>query len=264
MALENTMIKSFMSMGLLIGALALTGCATGPNPSDPFEHANRQIYKFNDSIDKTVAQPIARTYNRHTPNIIKQGIRNFFQNLGMISTTLNNIFQLKLQKTPDDLLRLAINTTAGVGGLFDIASRMGIPKNNEDFGQTLGYWGVRPGPYFMIPFIGPNTLRDGIGRPIDVIVNPVSSLIDNSSTTYALSGIQIVDTRARLLTVTDIVDQQFDPYTFIRDNYLKRRENQILDQKPPPNSSSPGAIVPQKSLLEMEKELFGDEPLDQF
>ena len=182
----------------------------------------------------------------------------------MISTTLNNIFQLKLHKTPDDLLRLAINTTAGVGGLFDIASRMGIPKNNEDFGQTLGYWGVRPGPYFMIPFIGPNTLRDGIGRPIDVIVNPVSSLIDNSSTTYALSGIQIVDTRARLLTVTDIVDQQFDPYTFIRDNYLKRRENQILDQKPPPNSSSPGAIVPQKSLLEMEKELFGDEPLDQF
>ncbi len=257
------MSNSFKNISVII-LIFLTGCATTPHNSDPFEPVNRKVYQFNYSIDKAITKPIAKTYSKYTPSVVRQGVRNFFKNLGMISTTLNNIFQLKLHKTPDDILRFTLNTTVGVGGLFDVASRLGIPKNNEDFGQTLGHWGVSPGPYLMIPFIGPHTLRDALGRPLDIVANPVSSLINDPSVTYPLAALQITDTRARLLTVTEIVDQQFDPYMFIRDNYLKRREALILDKNPSENNNSAGVIVPQKSLLEMEKELFGDEPLDHF
>ncbi len=249
---------------IVLTLVFLSGCASGSHRGDPFEAVNRKIYNFNHSIDKVVTKPIAKTYSRYTPNSVKQGVRNFFQNLGMISTTLNNIFQLKLYKTPDDLLRITLNSTVGVGGLFDVASRLGIPINDEDFGQTLGYWGVKSGPYLMIPFVGPTTVRDGLGRPIDIIANPVSSLITNNSITYALSGIQITDKRARLLTVTDIVDTQLDPYAFLRDNYLRRRDALILDNLGMENNRAPGALVPEKSLLEMDNELFGDEPLEQF
>ena len=251
-------------MIVILILIFLNGCAIGPHRGDPFESINRKIYTFNYSVDKSITKPIAKTYSKYAPNVAKHGIRNFFQNLGMISTALNNIFQLKLHKTPDDLLRITLNSTVGVGGLFDIATRLGIPKNNEDFGQTLGHWGVRSGPYLMIPFVGPTTVRDGLGRPLDVITNPVSSLISDPTTTYSLTALQITDTRARLLTVSDIIDQQLDPYAFIRDNFLDRRASLVEDRHPNNKDESPGALVPEKSLLEMEKELFGDEPLGDF
>lgn len=222
---------------------------------------NRKIYSFNNTVDSVIAKPIARTYENYIPNFIKVGTKNFFDNLGMISTALNNILQLKLRKTPDDIIRVALNTTIGIGGLFDVATQIGIPRHDEDFGQTLGYWGIKSGPFLMLPLVGPSTVRDGVGRPIDAIINPKSSLINNDRTTFALTGVQIVNVRARLLDLTDIVDQQLDPYSFIREAYLNRRISLVKDL-PPGRSNSGGALVPQKSLLEMEKELFGDETLE--
>ena len=157
----------------LLVAGALAGCATGPDrkPGDPLEPMNRQIFKFNDALDRTIAQPVAKGYQKVTPQPIRQAISNFFSNLGDLGTAANNILQLKITDATEDVMRFVMNSTFGIGGLLDFATPAGLPKHHEDFGLTLGRWGVPAGPYLVLPLFGPSSVRDSTGYIVDFRFN---------------------------------------------------------------------------------------------
>src|SRR3954451_11493938 len=152
----------------------LSGCATGTNPRDPFETVNRGIYQFNEGVDKAILKPIAQGYRFVVPQFIRGSISNFFSNINDVVVMLNNVLQGKFTTAYSDFGRIAMNSTLGIVGLFDIASEAGIEKHDEDFGQTLGYWGVQDGPFLMLPFYGPSTVRDTVGRAVDYHLDPVT------------------------------------------------------------------------------------------
>jgi len=204
----------------------------GPrDPFDPWEGYNRSMTKFNDKLDKYVVKPVAKGYFWITPTVVNKGVTNFFSNLGDVIVFANDIMQLKIKSALDDFSRVAYNSVFGLGGFLDVATEMGLEKRNEDFGQTMGYWGVPKGPYFVLPLIGPSTVRDTFGLATDIFVfDPVTTQVDNIWVQYQLYGLQIVDIRADLLPAGDIVkDASLDPYIFIRDAYLQRRLNHIYD-----------------------------------
>ncbi len=220
----------------LIAALATAGCASvqgPPDPQDPWEGFNRGVFAFNQTVDKALVKPAAELYQTVTPDPVDRSITNFFSNLNDVIVALNNLLQLKIEPAVSDVGRIVANTTFGVFGLFDVATHFGLEKNNEDFGQTLGYWGMDPGPYLMLPLLGPSTVRDTVGRAGDFAASPMD--IFDETTRWVLRGVNVIDTRADLLSVSRIAETAaLDEYVFIRDAYLQRRRYLVFDGNPPP------------------------------
>ena len=217
-------------------ALLLAGCAsTGEfaDPRDPWEDFNRSMYSFNDAVDKALIKPLAKGYKAVVPVPVDRGVTNFFNNLGDVRSAINNLLQFKLQRATSDLGRVAFNSTLGVLGFFDVATNMNLPRYDEDFGQTLGVWGSSPGPYIVLPLLGPSNGRDTIGLVVDWFTSPVS-YIEDDGVRIALRSLWLVDRRADLLGASDLVEQAaLDPYEFVRDAYLQKRQYDIYDGNPP-------------------------------
>lgn len=209
----------------------LTGCATtADNPKDPYEGFNRAMFAVNEGID-VVVKPVAKGYDAAAPLPVKAGVGNFFGNIYDVWTAFNNFLQGKGSQGLSDVGRVLVNSTIGIGGVFDVASEMGLEKHTEDFGQTLGKWGVGDGPYFYWPLIGPRTTRDTFGWMVDSYADPVWRL-DDVPLRNTLVGVRFIDLRASLLPTDRIVDQAaFDKYNYIRDAYLQNRHSEINDGK---------------------------------
>ena len=215
--------------------LLLAGCAVGPhaNPRDPFEPLNRGIYKFNDEVDNAVLKPVATAYRDVTPAMLRRGVGNFFGNLQDAWSFVNNALQLKGQAAVESLFRFGVNTFIGLGGIHDVASEMNIEKHTKDFGHTLGFWGFAPGPYLVLPLLGPSSLRDAAARVVD-LQGDIASNISHAPTRNAVTVVRIVDKRADLLKATAMLDAvALDKYTFTRDTYLQSRRSEIFDGNPP-------------------------------
>ncbi|PUE37048.1 ABC transporter [Limnohabitans sp. Hippo3] len=217
--------------------LVLQGCATVTNPDsrDPWESMNRSVYKFNDALDTAAIQPAAKAYVAVLPSPVRTGIHNFLGNLGDVWSMANSALQLKGQATAETFMRITVNTFLGLGGVLDVASEMRLEKRKEDFGQTLGYWGVKPGPYVVLPILGPSTLRDTLATPLDMKGDVVQQFNDQAARNV-LSVTRVMDVRSGLLQTVDVIKAAaLDPYTFVRDAYLQKRENDVHDGNPPAN-----------------------------
>lgn len=229
-------LKRWSLSALLVALSALSaGCATGPNanPKDPLEPMNRSISSFNDTVDDNLLKPVAVGYRDYTPQFVQTGVGNFFRNISDMFSTVNNGLQFKGRETAESLMRVVVNTTFGIYGLFDVATPIGLERHPEDFGQTLGYWGVPDGPYLVLPLLGPSTLRDTSVLPVEFAVDPVSNY-DNLSVRHVAVATRIVDKRASLLQATNFLsDAAIDKYSFSRDSYLQYRRNQVYDGNPP-------------------------------
>jgi len=222
---------------LALATLALaTGCASvspSGNPRDPWEGYNRRMYAVNDALDREVLKPVAQTYRTGAPGFVQEGVGNFFSNLADVGTGLNNLLQGKLAQGASDLGRFAVNTVVGVAGLWDVATPMGFDRHDEDFGQTLGRWGVPPGPYFVMPLLGPSTLRDAPARFVDP-GSYYSGRIDDVALRAGLFVLEAVNSRAGLLKAEKILEEAaLDKYNFTRDAWLQRRRNHVYDGRPP-------------------------------
>lgn len=217
----------------LLAALTLSACATtGGDPRDPWEGLNRKTYAFNDALDRAVMKPVAQGYQKVTPAFAQEGVNNFYSNLEDIGTTLNNLLQGKVKEGAGDAARFVVNSVIGVFGLWDVATPMGLEKHDEDFGQTLGWYGVPPGPYFVIPFLGPSTARDAPARAVDPSWFYNDYLPDRVY--WSWWGLDKVRTRANLLKAERVLDEAaLDRYTFLRDAWLQRRRNQVFDGNAP-------------------------------
>ncbi len=215
-------------------ALLFAGCASTNAPkADPFEGLNRATYKFNDTVDEAVLKPVAKGYQAVTPQFVRAGISNAFTNIGDVGTAVNNLLQGKPGNAFSDAGRFIVNSTFGILGLFDLATPMGLEKHSEDFGQTLGKWGVASGPYIVIPLMGPATLRDVAARPVDAYTG-YFRYIDHIPTRNSTFGVEIIDLRTNLLGASDTLDTAaLDKYQFMRDAFLQRRLSQVYDGKVP-------------------------------
>lgn len=223
------------SLAALALVLVLAGCATtsGGDPRDPWEGLNRKTFEFNDAVDRAVMKPVAEAYVKVTPQPVRTGVSNFFGNIEDVNTSLNNLLQGKVHEGLSDLGRFMTNTIFGVAGLFDVASPLGLEKHYEDFGQTLGWWGTPPGPYLVLPLLGPSTARDAPARAVDPQWY-YSHAIDNDRVYWSLWALEKVRTRADLLKAETVLEQAaLDRYTFVRDAWLQRRRNQVFDGNPP-------------------------------
>ncbi|PTB22639.1 ABC transporter [Trinickia symbiotica] len=212
----------------LAAAAILAGCATSPNrtPGDPLEPMNRAIFRFNDAVDHAVAIPVAKGYQKVTPHPLRTAISNFFSNLGDLSNIANELLQLKITDATSDMIRFSMNTVFGIGGLIDFATLARLPKHHQDFGLTLGRWGVPSGPYLVLPVFGPSTFRDGVGLAVDVRFNPLNYA--EPSTRTQLYVLQFVSARSDLLGATNILEQAaLDKYSFVRDAYLQQRRSRL-------------------------------------
>jgi phospholipid-binding lipoprotein MlaA len=229
--MNNKILRAALCVFVLFALLS--GCASTAqvvrNDNDPLERYNRAMFTFNDKVDKAIVKPIAQGYQAITPDFVDRGISNFFSNLNDLVVIANDLLQLKLEQAVADTNRVAINSTLGLLGFIDIATLAGLPKNNEDFGQTLGYWGVGEGVYIVLPLLGPTTTRDVWSYPVDYFFNPVS-YVDPTSAQAGLRGVDIIDTRADLLQAERALGEAaLDPYTFQRETYLQRRRNLVSD-----------------------------------
>lgn len=224
-------MRSLVALALL---LLCAGCATTGTTGmqDPWEKMNRAIWDFNDSADIAIVQPIARGYNK-LPDFAREGVGNFFGNLDDVATSLNNALQGKPGEALSDFGRVVVNSVFGVFGLWDVATPLGLEKHDEDFGQTLAVWGVNSGPYFVIPFLGPSTLRDAPAR----LVDPgwyLGQKLDNATLSWSLWGLNELQTRAYLLKAESVLEEAaIDRYTFVRDAWLQRRNSRVYDGNPP-------------------------------
>ena len=239
--------RSAFWAGLILICLALVGCATGPNvnPRDPLEPFNRGVYQFNNVVDKAVLKPVARAYRDALPDRIRQGIGNVFNNLEDVWSTVNNALQFKGRAAIDSLKRVSINTFVGWGGIFDVATEMDIEKHTKDFGHTLGYWGVAPGPYLVLPLLGSSTLRDTLALPVDLKGDIVAN-ISNVPTRNTTTVVRAIDTRAGLLKASTMLEEaSLDPYTFTRDAYLQRRRSVIYEGNPPEEATESESYQPE-------------------
>ena len=211
--------------------ILMTGCATGPNanPADPFEPLNRQVSRFNDTVDDAVLRPVATVYQRVLPSPIRTGVNNFFANLSDVWSFANSVAQLKLQDSAQTFMRVNVNTVFGLGGILDVATEAGIDRHTEDFGQTLGRWGVPSGPYLVLPLLGPSTVRDTAALVVDV-QGDLISVIGDIPVRNSLYALRLVDLRSNLLRASQLLeDAALDRYTFTRDAFLQRRRNEVHD-----------------------------------
>ena len=234
-------------LGAGLATCALLGaCATvpgAPNPKDPLQSFNRGMYQFNDTLDRAVLKPVAQGYRFVVPDFARTGVHNFFSNLGDVTVTVNDLLQGKVRQGGHDALRFTLNTTIGLVGLVDVATRAGFEKHEQDFGLTLGHWGIGSGPYLVLPLLGPSTVRDAVGRLGDLPTSPsvrfqhVSSLHRNEA--FVLEAIS---QREGLLDTEGMLDDAVigsDRYNFLRDAWLQRRRNQVYDGNPPPDPDDP-------------------------
>ena len=227
---KNLKLQSrFPLISIMMLVLLLSSCSTtGSSKNDPLEPMNRAIFQFNEVVDDNIFEPVAKTYKYITPDPVETGVSNFFSNIGEVSTIANDVFQFKFKQAGYDFLRFSINTTIGVLGIFDVATSVGLKKNNEDFGQTLGYWGIPQGPYLVLPFFGASTFRDAPGLYADMQISPINQLDNEEELT--LNALNAISTRARLLRATKILDTAAkDKYIFIRESYLQKRESMVND-----------------------------------
>ena len=243
-------------------AAALAGCATPKNPRDPLEPFNRTVYAFNRDLDRVALKPGALAYREVVPLPVRGGITSFFGNFRDVTTAINNLLQLKIGQAASDVGRVAINSTVGIFGAFDVASRLGLQKHDEDFGQTLGRWGFKSGPYLVLPLLGPSNPRDAVGWVGEYFTDPEFYLIEDNPENWIVFGTRVVNVRANLLEAEELLEQAaVDRYAFLREAYLQRRQNLIHDGNPP---DAPGTEAPRrKTLKELEEELELDEvPLE--
>lgn len=218
-------------MAALLAAALLSGCATTASmeerhPDDPWEGFNRRVFAFNDALDRAILKPVAQGYRTVTPQPVQTGVGNFFSNLGEVRTALNSLLQGKPGNAGIATSRFLINTTIGIGGLWDFATHMEITGRDEDFGQTLAVWGVPEGPYLVLPLLGPSTVRDTSGLPVDMVTYPIYYL-DDTTLEVSLLALRVVDGRSRLLDQEDLI--RGDRYSFIRDAWLQQRRFEVSD-----------------------------------
>lgn len=215
--------------------VALLACAAAQaqEVNDPFEPVNRVIYQFNEAVDRAVLKPVAEGYQAVVPALVRRGVSNVFANIGDLFSAVNNTLQGKIDRAGADFGRVMVNSTFGLGGIFDIIGETGAERNDEDFGQTFGWWGIGPGPYLVLPFLGPSSARDAVGTLITLSLDPVNRVSDPER--YGVGILRTVDVRTGLLGTEKLVEQAaLDKYTFVRGAYLQRRRNQVYDGKPPP------------------------------
>ena len=232
---------------LMISLVTYSGEIIEETNSDPFEDINRVVFNISDSLDEAILRPTAEIYSEYTPLFVKDSVTNFFSNIAEIDTVINQLLQGKPKLAAQDSLRFLINTTIGVGGIFDVASRMGFERHDEDFGQTLGYWGVSSGAYVFIPFVGPSTVRDVFGIPLSWYVSG-SFAIEDDKTKIVFSSLDVIETRERILAAENLIIG--DKYEFVKDVYLQSREHSVQDGE-----------VEDEFLSEFEDELFDLDPL---
>lgn len=220
--------------------LLLGGCAATPGvPNDPLENVNRAVFAFNEAVDSAVLKPVATGYEKVVPQLVRTGVDNFFNNIGDVWTAVNLALQAKPAPALESGMRFVFNTVLGLGGFIDIAGDAGMERRNEDLGQTLGRWGVGPGPYLVLPLLGPSTVRDAAALPADLSVS-ASAWPQERAERYSLAALQLVSTRARLLSATRAIDDiALDKYSLIRDGFLARRRNQVYDGNPPEEPDPP-------------------------
>ena len=220
--------------------LALGACAHSPShaPADPLEPVNRGIYSFNTTADTYVLRPVAKGYVAVVPGFMRNGVNNFFGNLTGPLAIISQLLQGKPVAATADLGRFLLNTTLGLGGLIDVAGHWGLPAHREDMGQTFGRWGVGQGWYLMLPFLGPSTNRDLLGRLVGAPLSPLYTA-ENSTVVWGLNVMDAIQTRAKLLNADRLLEDQLDPYVFIRSAYLQRRWSAVHDGNPPPE---PGGL----------------------
>lgn len=237
---ESEKVNYVLRIGIALLTIALSGCAsTAKNPQDPLEGFNRAMFSFNDKVDQAALKPAAKAYKAALPEFVQTGVGNFFGNIGDLSTALNNFLQARFKDGMSDLARVTLNTTFGIGGLIDVASEAWrLPKHDQDFGQTLGRWGVSSGPYLVLPLVGPTTTRDALAMPVDLET-------DLWSYKYPVrwrntgSVIRIVDKRAYILDSTSLIEEAaLDRYEFVRDAYLQRRQSKIYTPEPKDGNDS--------------------------
>lgn len=221
-------------LAAVLSLAALSGCATRvANPDDPLEGYNRAMFRFNETVDRAVVRPVAQAYHDVAPRPVRSSIGNFFGNVGDVWIGSNNLLQGKIRDGLSDFLRFAVNTTIGMFGIFDVASGLELPKHDEDFGQTLGSWGVGEGAYFVVPFFGPRTLRDAAVLPIDMAGDDVWG-VRNIPLRNSLTALRIVNTRANLLGIDKTLEEgTLDKYAYARDFYLQQRRYKVYDGNPP-------------------------------
>ena len=251
-----TISKPSILLGSIAMALALAGCAASPqHADDPWYSWNRGTQSFNDQLDKFILKPLAQGYEWVTPSFVDHGVTNLFSNINDIGVTVNDMLQFKMLQSGMDMSRFIINTTAGVGGLVDVADMVDLPKHNEDFGQTLGYWGVPSGPYLVLPIFGLSNPRDTLGRVGDALLNPLTYVSFISPTASAAAAgskvVEVTDTRADLLGTEKVVNEAaVNRYDFLKNAYKQRRDYLVNDgnvaddldldenfNTPPPSSS---------------------------
>jgi phospholipid-binding lipoprotein MlaA len=219
----------------LLGGCASVGGAVGasPNPRDPWEAMNRRVFVFNDALDAYVLRPVATAYRDWVPSFARTGVSNVFNNVGDLWGGVNALLQGKGEAGLTDLMRFSLNTVFGLGGLLDIATEAGMERSGEDFGQTLGRWGLGSGPYLVLPLLGPSSLRDAAALPLDLSATP-AALVEREAGKWLLNTVGTVQTRARLLGATQVLDGiALDKYSFVRDAYLSRRRSLVFDGDPP-------------------------------
>ena len=227
-----------------IALLVTTGCATTTAPGvqppapvskeDPWERWNRKVFGFNEAIDKAVIRPVATVYEKVVPQLVRTGVTNFYGNFADAWSAVNNLLQGKLADTAQDVMRVGANTLFGIGGIFDVATELGLDSQREDLGQTLGYWGFKPGPYLVLPILGPSTVRETVALPLDRYISPALTFV-NDSTTYTLAvTLGLLNDRANLLPTSRMLDDMaLDKYVFVRDAYLQRRRSLVYDGNEP-------------------------------
>ena len=243
--IDRDMKKILMALAL---ASLLAGCASGPNrnPDDPLEPYNRKMSEFNETVDRAVLKPVATAYQEATPVLVRTGVSNFFANLGDAWSFVNNSLQLRVEPAVTSFFRFAINSTMGLAGVLDVASEMGMDRYKQDFGLTLGRWGVPTGPYVVLPIMGPSTLRDTAALPVDMWGNPIS-VVDPVSARNSLYALRAVDARANLLRAGSVLDSAaLDKYSFTREVYLQvRREESGRFKRPASALPSDGSLPPE-------------------
>jgi len=230
---RGAQVRRLMAAAAAVAGLA--GCATGPqaNPVDPLEPFNRGVTRFNDAVDDAVMRPVAVAYESAVPQLVRTGVSNFFNNLVDVWSFANSVMQLRAERSAQTFMRVNVNTFFGLGGLLDVASEAGLERFREDFGQTLGRYGVGPGPYLVLPILGPSTVRDTAALPVDYYGGLISNVgdIPVRNTLYAM---RLVDARAQLLPVDRLLrDAALDRYSLTRDVFLQRRRNDVYDGNPP-------------------------------
>lgn len=240
--MKRMLVKSVVSLAV-VAALSGTAVA-GDNPKDPAEGFNRAMFSVNEGLDKAIAKPLAKGYDHVAPLPVKAVVGNFFSNIADLMTGVHNLLQGKPGEALNDWGRVLVNTTVGIGGAFDVASEMGMEKHYEDFGQTLGVWGVNEGAYLFWPVIGPRTVRDTAGFVVDSYTDPVW-YIDDVPVRNSLVGLRYVDQRAALLPTDKIIEEgALDKYAYIRDAYLQHRRNAVYDGYPPRELEMPNGKAP--------------------